>query len=831
LLLGAGASFSSGVPLAAESVKRLARRVYAEKVRGGSLLPEQVKLSEWQTWLHSQSWFIHGDDRLSENFPLAVRHLLTPREYRRKLLLELVHPANGISSGYKRLAEFVMRGLVRTLLTTNFDICLPEALNERRPHIRHVAEVNRSPNDLREFDIFSRAQIVWLHGKAEQYTDRTLVEEVNDLDPKLVNLIAPLLASSPLVVIGYRGAEPSIIDCLLARNAEQAHQYRNGIYWCYRSGESLHPNVEALQRAVGSNFRALEITGFDEVMESLSSELAGEDLYPTAGEAGLAHVVAAFDDQPVSDSSLDEIDQDLLMAVMQEYCSKLSRAPVTRETLPALLREQGLLVTDEGREVPTAGCVLLFGKEPQKRYPHAVVSATECGKKRVVFSGNLIRQRNELLEWLESPDINPVLKVKQHAVHDERTAYPSRALVELLVNMLVHRDYGVQEPALIDIEPGSSIKFRNPGSLPDAIAKRITVDDEGCFRPIPHVSDLRNRSLCDVFFGIRAMEKAGTGLSDVEELAREYGGDAIFKHERNANRFFAQLYQPAASAGSRTVARDGRPIGVYVVNALMFVSLPEAVSVLPLRVPIWDRPADVSIENLGTFILYDGKLWSFTPLDVLNSVLTPIAELSGGSVIARQEMESNKDHRRILSWLIRKYFERHLSRFESQGLIRDLSKRRVNRAYFIGREGKPRTLVYGTAKRKRINRQVVKQRAEGAKAWFENEGFGYEVVQLDGRWAVRIKPFYMFTGRDAQKPLPAFTRAARATRRMKFDRNKNVDDDLTFWSRFLRQDAPTINIGDEHVDDLVLNGSFLTIEVAEEGALRDSDENKDRMSA
>ena len=30
LLLGAGASFSSGVPAAAESVKRLAKRVYAE---------------------------------------------------------------------------------------------------------------------------------------------------------------------------------------------------------------------------------------------------------------------------------------------------------------------------------------------------------------------------------------------------------------------------------------------------------------------------------------------------------------------------------------------------------------------------------------------------------------------------------------------------------------------------------------------------------------------------------------------------------------------------------------------------------------------------------
>ena len=54
LLLGAGASFSSGVPLAAESVRRIARRVFAEKVKGGAVLPEQVKLTEWQTWLQSQ---------------------------------------------------------------------------------------------------------------------------------------------------------------------------------------------------------------------------------------------------------------------------------------------------------------------------------------------------------------------------------------------------------------------------------------------------------------------------------------------------------------------------------------------------------------------------------------------------------------------------------------------------------------------------------------------------------------------------------------------------------------------------------------------------------
>jgi hypothetical protein len=54
LLLGAGASFSSGVPLADESVKRISRRYYAERVVGSAVLPEQVKTSEWMAWLSSQ---------------------------------------------------------------------------------------------------------------------------------------------------------------------------------------------------------------------------------------------------------------------------------------------------------------------------------------------------------------------------------------------------------------------------------------------------------------------------------------------------------------------------------------------------------------------------------------------------------------------------------------------------------------------------------------------------------------------------------------------------------------------------------------------------------
>jgi hypothetical protein len=93
LLLGAGASFSSGVPLADESVKRIAKRYYAERVLGSSVLPEQVKTSEWMAWLSNHSWFVRDPARLGENFPFAIKHLLYPQAYRQKVLLDLISPS------------------------------------------------------------------------------------------------------------------------------------------------------------------------------------------------------------------------------------------------------------------------------------------------------------------------------------------------------------------------------------------------------------------------------------------------------------------------------------------------------------------------------------------------------------------------------------------------------------------------------------------------------------------------------------------------------------------------------------------------------------------
>ncbi len=775
-------------------------------------------------------WFLHGTDRLAENFPLIVDHLLIPAEFRKRVLLELMVARNGVSSGYRILSDFVMRGLVRTILTTNFDTCLPDALKERQPHIRQVHEVNRSPGDDAEFDVFSKCQIVWLHGRAEQYSDKNSVGEVDTIDQKLISLLRPLVVSSPIIVVGYRGAEPSVMEGLFGQNKEGRLDFPHGVYWCSRRGETPHPSVENLRRRLGSNFRLLEIEGFDELFADLARELTGQDRYSGAGASvSVAGHSQAFDERTVASASLDDLDLDLALQVLRQYCEKLGRATVTRETLLVLMREQGLLIHDKEKDLDkvTAGAILLFGKLPQDFLPHAVVSVTEAGRKREIYEGNLISQHRKLLEKLETPEVNPRLKVKKRRQHDERPAYPPRVLVELLVNMLVHRDYEIAEPARIEIHPGAEVVFGNPGCLTQRLAGRVTVEDDGRFTLSESLTDLRNPSLCDIFFGMSAMERAGTGLIDVGELMLAGGGASAFYSKES--RFEARITQPQASAGSQAIARSLVPTGLYVLNSLPFTVLPENVSIVRLTVPLRARPPGLDLSECGTFVNRENELWSFVPLPILTDHLASIVDLKTSKTMSRAKVESSSDSKRVLSWLLRKHWERYLVTFVDDGLI--LEDGRKHRAYFEGRNKQGRTIIWDGPQRRGNRREVVKKRSDTIPVWFENEGFGYEVVDICGTWCIRIKPFYMFTGRDARTPLPSFARAAKATRRIKFDRNKSVEADLVFWSSFLGRGGETINAGQAHVDDVLIDASFLTVEVPEIGLINDESGHQNRMPA
>jgi hypothetical protein len=815
-LLGAGASFRSGVPTATDAVKHIAKIVYSERKLLGSRPPERVKPSEWEPWLREQPWFDPAADNLAENFPGAVEHLLIPAEFRKRVLLEIMHPSNGLSTGYNALAELVMRGLVRTVLTTNFDPCLTEALRARHPHIKHIAEVNRGPADYGEFDVFSKCQIVWLHGKTEQYSDKNSQGEVGSLDESLVQLLRPLLKASPILVVGYRGSEPSIMNGLFGQSDTGRLDFRNGVYWCVRRGDSPHPRVLALAQRLGSNFTFVEIEGFDELLTDVSKQLVGRDRF-SEPRATPDPAQTSFDERVCREATLEDLDLDLALSSLTLYCEQLRRAPLTRDALYPLLREQGLLLANgNGQYEITNGAVLLFGKSPQDFLPQSVVSVTELGKKREIYGGNLLSQHRRLLEKLESADVNPIVTLKKRRSHDDQPAYHQRALVELLVNLLVHRDYEIEQSSSIDVQPGVQITFENPGALTPTMAKLVSVDANGKIGILQHATDPRNVSLCDIFFGLKAMERAGTGLVDVTKLMIESGGESEFFHNRQEATFSAVVKQAPSTAGSRLVAHSTHPTGIYVLNLLPLVSLPTHVSILKLTTRFRDRPASVQWEDCGIYVArsYENEheFWSFAPLDKLLQVLAPIADVEGSDSVARSELEEDEDDRRVLSWLLRKHFEGHVESFEDEGLC--LEGNKIHRAFFTGLDGSNRLIVWDSPLKRGNRREVVKQRSD-ERPWFENEGFGYDLVYMTARWCVRIKPFYMFTGADAKTPLPAFTRTAKATRRMKFDKNKNVETDLVFWATFLARGSGAINLGISGQYDILVEPAYLSVEVAE----------------
>ena len=178
ILLGAGASFRSGVPTAAEAVLKQISHVlvYSERELAGARPPERVKPGEWEPWLQSHSWLIPGADRLAENFPFVVDHLLRPAEFRKRVLTEMMRPQNEISAGYKVLSGFVMRGLVSIMLTTKLHACLPDALKARRKARTSAASMRSTaaPATRPSFGVFNKCQIVWVHGRAEHYSDMNL---------------------------------------------------------------------------------------------------------------------------------------------------------------------------------------------------------------------------------------------------------------------------------------------------------------------------------------------------------------------------------------------------------------------------------------------------------------------------------------------------------------------------------------------------------------------------------------------------------------------------------------------------------------------------------
>ena len=135
-------------------------------------------------------------------------------------------------------------------------------------------------------------------------------------------------------------------------------------------------------------------------------------------------------------------------------------------------------------------------------------------KDGITISTDLITEVEEVLAFVRK-HISKEFIITASAARIERWEYPLEALREIVLNMIVHRDYTHRGNSSIKIFP-DRIEFFNPGHLPD----NISVNDliQGTY-----VSDCRNKLIAKIFKEIDWIERYGTGIRRIKDFFKEYG--------------------------------------------------------------------------------------------------------------------------------------------------------------------------------------------------------------------------------------------------------------------------------------------------------------------
>lgn len=168
----------------------------------------------------------------------------------------------------------------------------------------------------------------------------------------------------------------------------------------------------------------------------------------------------------------------------------------------------------KGTEV-TNGCFLMFNsKETYHTTIQMGLFASETViKDDVTSTSDIISQVDEVIGFIVK-HINKEIIITGRAENTERWQYPLEAIREIVVNMIVHRDYMSGRHATVKVFPNHII-FYNPGTLPADITLPDLLADN-------YISSPRNLQIAKIFKEMGLIERYGTGIKRIRKMFLEH---------------------------------------------------------------------------------------------------------------------------------------------------------------------------------------------------------------------------------------------------------------------------------------------------------------------
>ncbi len=225
-----------------------------------------------------------------------------------------------------------------------------------------------------------------------------------------------------------------------------------------------------------------------------------------------------FDTRPCRDARLEDVDLDV---IVKEYLPKAIDAEVlANDTRPIKEQLAALHLFNLQWDCPTYAALIMFGYRPRFFMPGAYIQY-------VRFKGNdnggeIMNERRfegglyKILPELENFIRDGIVTKRPVAISILREKdvlnYPYKALRELMMNAVMHRDYQANMPTRF-YQYDHHIEIMNPGGL------------YGQARPenFPYVNDYRNSVVAEMMKSLNYVNMFNHGVREVQELLKDNG--------------------------------------------------------------------------------------------------------------------------------------------------------------------------------------------------------------------------------------------------------------------------------------------------------------------
>jgi len=221
LFLGAGVSRDAGIPTGYEILIETLRRIRRIEEKNDRI----YTMAEMEEYYHAKA--------ANASYSEIVSALLRSNEEQRQYLQSFF---GGVPPGaaHREIAAMVRKGLVRFIITTNFDTLLEQALDNEGLKGRYTVITETDVKTSRPWTQEETCRIYKIHGTIEKGRIRNTRRDLSRLSRDLTDDVATMLEHHGVIVLGYSAQQ----DDQAVLNLFNSRKFRGySLYWTSYRGE------------------------------------------------------------------------------------------------------------------------------------------------------------------------------------------------------------------------------------------------------------------------------------------------------------------------------------------------------------------------------------------------------------------------------------------------------------------------------------------------------------------------------------------------------------------------------------------------------------------